>query len=970
MLENAKIRLGQMDLVLHCSIASSLKSIDSYMGAYTPYKSKECGGMPIWKRKESLSKIISSRAKKVAGEGLVFHNSPSDAPCYLTICNSKWIVTRGVLPDTESYDSQYVLKSARPPGPSELRLALENWEEPDYFKSRDPLFMVTTNCNFSPWVLRTNTTDKETAVSVVVTPAIFVKQMLNILDSDVREKPESNNKKKITYANHPLKKATEEWIGVKKHSKKGASEYPPSKELWNRDVIIDIGIIPKNEKNYHSKLAPIVNRLSSVYAPVPGTKKGDFPIWKKKSALHEDLYLFVEENKFWCISSFYPDEHAKSKNKNGVILESKSDTSKSDTELAKLAYDRENGKSTDLTIGQRPIISSKWSLLVNDLSEEVEVWIAPFTLWDPATASSCLTASNYSVDKPQSTNNGVISEAAASKVPKCSEEFALQACSRVCSDLKLNFPGTKSTFNAKWKGQFVTKFSLEELLECLFDKGEAPCNWLQVNDSVTSPIIKAIFDRRKDFGLHDRIFDSMLDKISAEKRIKDMTVLVGSDVAVTAQLLCDVFQDLPKGTNNQFANKLALETKTVVLKSKADKARVLEISKDKLGKGPRSSLSAALKKGEVALLKASKVAKTGSAVLQDYELDVAQEMDGIMDFSSDESLDHRKSLEVPSKLAVYHNKIDELLKWYEQELIDCKDLNSGDTEANIDDAASDTSDEEEEDLDENGQSSSDPSLLTPEQIFCEIDKCAVLPEKERDKILDSVEKRINLKTWDVDSVELPVLITEQAHKWFQRRAKKHKPLCLRVIRRLRLLATGRRTYVLCKPLTTNNPKIKLWESKIDAARRIIWEEAFSFSPRRSTEGNFFAESGIRVWDIVEDHDNLTRAIRLTAERIEKSHTRGMHCGLYTELMNAGDLEANGMDTQLDSITPKCYPMREGIRYTSDGPVDNSVHRLNHPANDDEKQYNLLKFYELNYHLVQVILDKEGEVEADSMLRCC
>jgi len=30
----------------------------------------------------------------------------------------------------------------------------------------------------------------------------------------------------------------------------------------------------------------------------------------------------------------------------------------------------------------------------------------------------------------------------------------------------------------------------------------------------------------------------------------------------------------------------------------------------------------------------------------------------------------------------------------------------------------------------------------------------------------------------------------------------------------------------------------------------------------------------------------------------------------------------------------------------------------------------LKFYELNYHLVQVILDKEGEVEADSMLRCC
>jgi len=62
-----------------------------------------------------------------------------------------------------------------------------------------------------------------------------------------------------------------------------------------------------------------------------------------------------------------------------------------------------------------------------------------------------------------------------------------------------------------------------------------------------------------------------------------------------------------------------------------------------------------------------------------------------------------------------HNKIDELLKWYEQELIDWKDITSGDTEANTDDAASDTSDEEN--LEESGQSSSDPSLLTSEQIF-------------------------------------------------------------------------------------------------------------------------------------------------------------------------------------------------------------------------------------------------------------
>jgi len=70
--------------------------------------------------------------------------------------------------------------------------------------------------------------------------------------------------------------------------------------------------------------------------------------------------------------------------------------------------------------------------------------------------------------------------------------------------------------------------------------------------------------------------------------------------------------------------------------------------------------------------------------------------------------------------------------------------------------------------------------------------------------------------------------------------------------------------------------IKLHESKIDEARHIIWEDAPFFSSRRSTGIIFFAEDGIRVWHIVEDHDNLRRAISLTIERIEKSHSRGMH----------------------------------------------------------------------------------------------
>lgn len=72
-----------------------------------------------------------------------------------------------------------------------------------------------------------------------------------------------------------------------------------------------------------------------------------------------------------------------------------------------------------------------------------------------------------------------------------------------------------------------------------------------------------------------------------------------------------------------------------------------------------------------------------------------------------------------------------------------------------------------------------------------------------------------------------------AHKWFRRHIKKDKALCVRIIRRLTLLSTGRWPYVLCKPLRSkqmgsNGKKINLYETKIDSASRIIWEVAVSY----------------------------------------------------------------------------------------------------------------------------------------------
>jgi hypothetical protein len=116
----------------------------------------------------------------------------------------------------------------------------------------------------------------------------------------------------------------------------------------------------------------------------------------------------------------------------------------------------------------------------------------------------------------------------------------------------------------------------------------------------------------------------------------------------------------------------------------------------------------------------------------------------------------------------------------------------------------------------------------------------------------------------------------------------------------------------------------------------------------------------KVWSIVEDHDNLSRAIQLTIDRIEKSHARGMRCMLFTELIDVGNVEIDGSSAPKDIIPHRRYPIRENIRCKQLSPEESSIYRLNHPANEDEKQYNLLKFYELNHDFVEVMLDKEGE----------
>ena len=114
---------------------------------------------------------------------------------------------------------------------------------------------------------------------------------------------------------------------------------------------------------------------------------------------------------------------------------------------------------------------------------------------------------------------------------------------------------------------------------------------------------------------------------------------------------------------------------------------------------------------------------------------------------------------------------------------------------------------------------------------------------------------------------------------------------------------------------------------------------------------------------VLDHDNLSRAIEQTVERIEKSHQRGEECAMYSEI----DIPTlNNKIVPSDRIgnlrIPRVFSMQQEVTCLDSikpqAPMGKSHHF--HPASDDPRQFTLLKFYELNAEAVKMLLDGQDE----------
>ena len=75
------------------------------------------------------------------------------------------------------------------------------------------------------------------------------------------------------------------------------------------------------------------------------------------------------------------------------------------------------------------------------------------------------------------------------------------------------------------------------------------------------------------------------------------------------------------------------------------------------------------------------------------------------------------------------------------------------------------------------------------------------------------------------------------------------------------LAEGMRNEHLSKRVVSNEKSLCLFEARITQGSRLLWEEAISYSAKRSSQDKQVYSQVIRVWEVVLSHDNLDRRIR-------------------------------------------------------------------------------------------------------------
>ena len=197
--------------------------------------------------------------------------------------------------------------------------------------------------------------------------------------------------------------------------------------------------------------------------------------------------------------------------------------------------------------------------------------------------------------------------------------------------------------------------------------------------------------------------------------------------------------------------------------------------------------------------------------------------------------------------------------------------------------------------------------------------------------------------------------------------KKNRGMAKSIVSKIRMLANGEWRHDLCREIKGTPAGLVLFEANVSQDVRIIWERAKAFSPRLSevaqdkelsstdARRHVYTEV-IRVWDIVFKHDQLSQR----TEKIVQCHKKGEAAVNIRLLEGLSDeyLEAFKSGTKHEQL-PKKYLLK-----SEESDTVRQVESLVPPANPQEKDYNIVKFYPVTESMVISAVETEEASDID------
>ena len=197
-----------------------------------------------------------------------------------------------------------------------------------------------------------------------------------------------------------------------------------------------------------------------------------------------------------------------------------------------------------------------------------------------------------------------------------------------------------------------------------------------------------------------------------------------------------------------------------------------------------------------------------------------------------------------------------------------------------------------------------------------------------------------------------------------RNPKKNRGLTRNIMSKIHMIANGEWRHDLCRQMEGTPGNCVLFESNVTESVRLLWERSKAFSPRLSTtvnKGSSFSDGHvytevIRIWDVVFNHDQLTRR----KNKIVQSHKRGQDA--VHRLLLSGTDEA--IESTESRMTHEQLPRKFFLTPHGRSQKNQRTEILSPPASPLETEYNIVKFYPLTNDMVTSCLDLTEHVAID------